>query len=227
MNLEECVQCMKVRQMNCAETVLLALSDTYELGVTREELHTMSGFGGGICGDICGALCGSLAALGMYHVYDNSHKTVGFLESCREFTDFFHKEMGDSTCTGLSEKYHTEEQGCALTVVLAQEVFRKYRELEARERPQYVLLGSVDRAVRRSQDIHHENPQARILILVDDDHVSLEDGLDREDLQANFGIELRLSNKLVSRNDEKGWLTVLDRSIGNHYIQRYDCLEEV
>lgn len=229
MDLNKCIQCMKGRQMNCAETVLYSLNETYGLGVTPAELHTMSGFGGGICGGMCGALCGSLAAMGKYHVYDNSHKTVGFIESCRELVELFGKELGATTCSALMKKYKTEKQGCAETVMLALKFFYKYREIESQERPQYVILGAVDKAIQHGIEIHKKNVLARVIILVACKKVSLEGSgcVDLEELRQNFGIDIRLGNEIIANDGDKDCFTVLDHSTGESYVQRYDRLEEV
>ncbi len=50
---------------NCAESVLRAANDTYQLGVSQEDITLVSAFGGGMgCGKTCGALCGAMAVLG-------------------------------------------------------------------------------------------------------------------------------------------------------------------
>ena len=44
---------------NCAETMLRALNDEYQLGIPDDSVKLVGGFGGGMgCGKACGALCG-------------------------------------------------------------------------------------------------------------------------------------------------------------------------
>ena len=53
------------QRRNCAESVLRAANEAWDLGLTDKDFALFSGFGGGMgCGKTCGALSGSLAALG-------------------------------------------------------------------------------------------------------------------------------------------------------------------
>ncbi len=49
---------------NCAEGLLLAASDIYNLGLTENEILLFAGFGGGMgCKSTCGALSGAIGVL--------------------------------------------------------------------------------------------------------------------------------------------------------------------
>ena len=51
--------------INCAEAMLQAINEKYQLGLDKKALATMSTFGGGMgVGSVCGALTGGLAAVG-------------------------------------------------------------------------------------------------------------------------------------------------------------------
>ncbi|MCC8060803.1 MAG: C-GCAxxG-C-C family protein [Clostridiales bacterium] len=102
---------------NCAESMLRAANDRYNLGLEEESIKLISAFGGGMgCGKTCGALCGALAALGKMEVKGRAHATEGFSESCRAFVEKFEKELGDTDCAVLKGMYYTEELRCLETV---------------------------------------------------------------------------------------------------------------
>ena len=50
---------------NCAEAILLAASDVYNLNLNDEDAKLLVGFGGGMgCGSVCGCLAASIAVIG-------------------------------------------------------------------------------------------------------------------------------------------------------------------
>ncbi len=58
-------------QYNCAESVLKALLEYFELEFSEDDVRVFSGFGGGIggCGCLCGTITGATAILG--HIFKN------------------------------------------------------------------------------------------------------------------------------------------------------------
>ena len=55
---------------NCAESVLRAGNEYYQLGLDENAIHAFAGFGGGLhCGDVCGALTGAIGALSAKYVH--------------------------------------------------------------------------------------------------------------------------------------------------------------
>lgn len=100
---EECLDCLRSQELNCAETVLKMLGKRYRLALSKEEMKIIAAFGGGVCGDVCGALCGALGAMGKFHVHQSAHKDIGFIDSCRRFVSFFKEQMGGYTCEVYGE----------------------------------------------------------------------------------------------------------------------------
>ena len=104
---------------NCAESIFLAASEAWELGLTEEDAKLVSAFGGGMgCGSACGALCGSMAILGKVAVRGRAHTTEGFRENCAALKAEFEEKLGGMFCKELKERNFNEGQRC-LTVVLA------------------------------------------------------------------------------------------------------------
>lgn len=113
--------------MNCAEAILLAGNDYYNLDLKDRDFTLISGFGGGMgCGSTCGALAGAIAVIGKMKVEKNAHSTESFGKTCGNFVGEFRDALGHTDCTPLALKFKKPEQGCLATVELAAEVLEKY-----------------------------------------------------------------------------------------------------
>ena len=112
---------------NCAEAVLLWANERYGLNVAPEDVHLVSGFGGGMgCGENCGALLGAMAALSKALVQDRAHTTPGFREACAALVDRFRADLGSIQCTELKEKYRRPDVRCLHVVERAAAVLDQY-----------------------------------------------------------------------------------------------------
>ena len=116
-----------IKDHNCAETALLAISEEYGLGIGPEEMKLVSAFGGGMgCGKLCGVLAGSMAALGRLAVNGRAHATENFGPLCAGLCERFEAGLGSLKCEELKPLYRTEELRCLKTVELGLEVFEAY-----------------------------------------------------------------------------------------------------
>ncbi len=114
---------------NCAESVLLAASDTYHLNLKPEDIRLVSGFGAGMgCGETCGALCGAVAALGALLVKTNAHQTPDFMKKSGALVQAFEQEMGTLLCREIKEKNFRPDVRCVETVEQAADLFASYYE---------------------------------------------------------------------------------------------------
>ena len=86
---------------NCAETVLLAISEEY-------------------------GLAGSMAALGKMAVNGRAHATEDFGPLCAGLFEAFKAKLGSVKCSELKEMYRNDEVRCLKTVELGLEVFEAY-----------------------------------------------------------------------------------------------------
>ncbi len=109
--------------LNCAEALLLACRDYYDLEITDEEASLVTAFGGGMgCGRTCGALTGAIAALGKIvkggkgEVYKAS---AGLIQ-------LYEKEMETSLCNELMPKYKNTETRCLKTVELSADIVEEF-----------------------------------------------------------------------------------------------------
>jgi C_GCAxxG_C_C family probable redox protein len=120
---------------NCAESVLLALSEQF-----HQEFPIIpriaTGFGAGVgrSGQICGALSGAVMAVGLLRGCDKGEeereKRNATYESVRQMVKAFEKEFGSSQCRVLTQ--------CDLQT---QEGKEKYRREELRKKLCPKLVG--------------------------------------------------------------------------------------
>lgn len=107
---------------NCAEGILLAASDIYNLGLTENEIMLFAGFGGGMgCKSTCGALSGAIGVLSKLFGDREDFRAL-----CGDFVAEFEKALGSLDCAPLEEKYRTEETRCVTAVEMTAEVLEKF-----------------------------------------------------------------------------------------------------
>ncbi len=112
---------------NCSETVLLAISEAYGLGLTAADAKLVSGFGAGMgCEQLCGALSGCMAACGKMAVQDRAHATEGFGDLCADLYHRFDTRLGGTQCSLLKPVYRNEQVRCLKAVELALEVYENF-----------------------------------------------------------------------------------------------------
>lgn len=104
----------EVYNLNCAETILYAANEEYELGLDHKALKTIAAFGGGMgVESVCGAISGALAALGVLYVKEKAHESTRIKELSKEFIQKFKTELGTDNCAILKQNFRTEEAGCS------------------------------------------------------------------------------------------------------------------
>lgn len=111
---------------NCAEAILLASNEKYELGLCEEATKLIVGFGGGMgCGSVCGTLAGSIAVLGKLF-----SDRPDFRKTCAEFVKIFEDGLGCGSvnCKDLVKKYKNGETRCLGAVVTGAELLEKFIE---------------------------------------------------------------------------------------------------
>ena len=114
----------------CAEAILLAANEVYELGLTEAETGLFAGFRTGMgCGSTCGSLTGAIGVL--------SRKYAGradLKELCARFVEAFEQKLacGATDCATLAARYKTETSRCRAAVELTAEALEEFiAKLEA------------------------------------------------------------------------------------------------
>ncbi len=93
---------------NCAESVLKACQELYQLPGTEMVPKAASGFGGGIGrkGSVCGALSGGILALGLAMGRMDPHDAAArdrIYAKARELSERFEREFGTVLCANLTQ----------------------------------------------------------------------------------------------------------------------------
>ena len=119
---------------SCAEGILLAANEIYDLGLTEGEVSLFAGFRTGMgCGSTCGGLAGAIGVLSkMYGQRED------FKELCGKFVAAFEKELdcGAIDCATLAAKYKTPEKRCVAAVELTAQALEKFiDQLEGKTAP--------------------------------------------------------------------------------------------
>lgn len=118
--------------LNCAETILYAANEEYELGLSHETFKSMAGFGGGMAVEgVCGAAAGAVAVIGIMFTNQRAHESDRIKKLVEEFMKSFNEKLGTYNCKQLKERYRTEDEKCSRMVIDASDVLE---EIVLRER---------------------------------------------------------------------------------------------
>ena len=113
----------KKYDFNCAETILYAANEEYNLKLDNNALKTMAAFGGGMAIEsVCGAVTGSLAVLGIMFTKERAHESDKIKQLSKEFFERFEDKLSTSNCKELKEKYRNDEIRCSSILYAAAEV---------------------------------------------------------------------------------------------------------
>ena len=124
----------KKYDLNCAECILVAVNEEYDLNISKETLMTMSAFGGGMAiGSTCGAATGAIAALGIMFTKERGHNSPHVREMTSKFLNEFNMKMNSLDCISLKENYYDLENRCSkmmmVSAELLQEIINEYSSI--------------------------------------------------------------------------------------------------
>lgn len=109
--------------LNCAETMLYAANEEYNLDLQKDSLKIMASFGGGMgIESVCGAAIGSLAALSIMFVKEKGHESDLIKNLSKAFFERFESEFGTKNCSELKTGYRNDEIRCSRMVYKSAEI---------------------------------------------------------------------------------------------------------
>ena len=123
----------KEYDLNCAEVMIYAASDEYNMNLKSETLKTMSSFGGGMgIESVCGAITGSLSVIGILFTKERAHEGDRVKNLCKEFFQKFEDKLTTNNCAELKAKYKKDDIGCRVMIETAAEILDEIviRELQ-------------------------------------------------------------------------------------------------
>lgn len=103
----------KEYDLNCAECMLYASNEEYNLGLSKDTLKLAGGFGGGMAieGE-CGALTGGIMVLGYMFVKERAHESELVKNLTKEFIKRFNDKLKTTNCKELKDMYRNDETRC-------------------------------------------------------------------------------------------------------------------
>ena len=124
----------KEYDLNCAECMLVAANEEYDLNISKQTLMTMASFGGGMAiGSTCGAATGAIATLGIMFTDDRGHNSPHVREMTGKFLSEFNSRMETLDCIPLKEKYYDPEKRCLkmmkVSAEVLEEIINEYKQV--------------------------------------------------------------------------------------------------
>lgn len=127
MRLREYAEKYYLQHRNCAESLLLAANDAYELGLTEREIQMMKAFGGGMgAGGACGALTGAVAALSLLYSTTKGAVENGLRTDAGQLVTEFEAALTHVDCRVLKPIYFDAQNRCLETVLRGADVLEKH-----------------------------------------------------------------------------------------------------
>ncbi|MBR0137108.1 MAG: C-GCAxxG-C-C family protein [Erysipelotrichaceae bacterium] len=109
---------------NCAESMLRACNDYFNLNLPDVLFYAASGYGGGMGhNELCGGLASAVSVLGvLYSVNGKGHDSPYLRELTNELFSRFEEKLGKGKCKELKELYSIPERRCEPILVICADV---------------------------------------------------------------------------------------------------------
>ncbi len=105
---------------NCAETLIRAGNEYYDLGLHDRDMIAFAGFGAGLqTGNTCGAILAAVSVLSMKYVEKKAHESKDIKPVTTALIREFNKRYGSVLCKDIKPQSFTNEMRCANTVETA------------------------------------------------------------------------------------------------------------
>lgn len=109
--------------LNCAETILYAANEEYEMNLDKNVFKAMAGFGGGMAVEgVCGAISGAIAVIGILFTKERAHESDRVKNITKEFIEKFTEKLGSNNCLILKERYRNDNIRCLMMIKTAAEI---------------------------------------------------------------------------------------------------------
>ena len=112
---------------NCAESMLRAINDYYDLKLPEQMFYAASSYGGGCHHDeLCGGLASCMAALGvLYSVNGRGHDSEKLRELSDELFRRFDERFKTSRCNQLKKENYIPVHKCEPILVVCADIFEE------------------------------------------------------------------------------------------------------
>ena len=121
--------------MNCAEVLLRAANDKYNLNLNEDSFRMLQGFGAGFYSErTCGAFSGSLAALGVLYTEERPSDQAKMTRAAKLLVKEFEEEFGSLNCDYIKAHCKDPVSGCNPVKLRAAKVFNRVVEAMEKEK---------------------------------------------------------------------------------------------
>jgi len=111
---------------NCAETILRAGNEYYNLGLHDRDMIMVGAFGAGIqCGNTCGAVLAGASILSMRYVEAKAHESTDIKPVTTNLIREFKLAYGSTLCKDIKAQSFKPEYRCLKTVETACDIIEK------------------------------------------------------------------------------------------------------
>ena len=111
---------------NCAETIIRAGNEYYDLGLHDRDMIAFGGFGGGIqTGNTCGAILSAVSVLSMKYIEKNAHESRDIKPVTTALLNEFNNRYGSILCKDIKPQSFTPDVRCMETIETACDILEQ------------------------------------------------------------------------------------------------------
>jgi len=111
---------------NCAETLLGACNERYNLELDNKTLKAIVPFGAGFYSEkACGLLTAGIASLGIMYAQEKPTLNEKVQQMTKQWVKAFEEEFGDTNCAQVKAVHKDEVKKCELVMARAAELFEE------------------------------------------------------------------------------------------------------
>ncbi|MDD6022920.1 MAG: C-GCAxxG-C-C family (seleno)protein [Oscillospiraceae bacterium] len=111
---------------NCAETIIRAANEYYNLGLHERDMIMQAGFGGGIqTASTCGALLSAVSVLSLKYVETRAHESKDIQPVVFLLTKKFKERYGSTLCKDVKPQSFDKVVRCLNTVTTACDILEE------------------------------------------------------------------------------------------------------
>lgn len=118
---------------NCAETIIRAANEYYDLKLHDRDMIMVGAYGGGIqSGNTCGAVLSAVSVLSLKYVEAKAHESEDIRPVVQKLLRKFNDKYASILCKDIKPQSFDPEYRCKMTVEVAcdilEETIREYEE---------------------------------------------------------------------------------------------------
>ncbi len=111
---------------NCAETMIRAGNEYYELGLHDRDMISFGGFGAGIqTGNTCGAILSAVSILSMRYVEQKAHESADIRPVTTALIRKFNERYGSVLCKDIKPQSFQPDIRCKHTIETACDILEQ------------------------------------------------------------------------------------------------------